>query len=107
MSNGRTSTRGNHATRAALPAKVDPLSTTMRVLRASVLMPLRDAPKSRPPSREEVEDTTPFELVDPVNASATVRDIPAATGMSCRRRAQLALAASFVLGLAGYITAAI
>ena len=79
----------------------------MRLLRASVLMPLRDAPESRRPSREETEDTTPFELVDPVNASATVRDIPAATGMSCRRRAQLALAASFVLGLAGYITTAI
>ncbi|MBA3464191.1 MAG: hypothetical protein H0T46_29825 [Deltaproteobacteria bacterium] len=45
--------------------------------------------------------------MDPVNASATVRDIPAATGMSCRRRAQLALAASFVLGVAGYITMAI
>lgn len=79
----------------------------MRLLRASVLMPLRDAPNSRPLSREETDDTTPFALVDPVNASATVRDIPAATGMSCRRRAQLALVASFVLGLAGYITTAI
>jgi hypothetical protein len=79
----------------------------MRLLRASVLMPLRDAPDYRAPSREETEDTTPFELVDPVNASATVRDLPAATGMSCRRRTQLMLAATFVLGLAGYITTAI
>ncbi len=107
MSHGTTSTRANHATGAALPAKVDPLSTTMRLLRASVLMPLHEAPRPRSPSREETDDTTPFELVDPVNASATVRDIPAATGMSCRRRAQLALAASFVLGVAGYITMAI
>jgi hypothetical protein len=93
---GSTSTRSISATRTALPSEVDPLSTTQRVSGASLRAHHSDARMPRPPSREETEDTVPFELVDPVNASATVRDLPAATGSACRRRAQIAIAATFV-----------
>lgn len=107
MIRARTSTRSISATRTALPSEVDPLSTTQRVSGASLHAHHSDASKPRSPSREETEDTVPFELVDPVNASATVRDLPAATGSACRRRAQIALAASFVLALAASLGAAL
>ncbi len=102
------STLSNSATRTALPSEVDPLSITMRAQRDALGLrgSLRsEARASRPLSREETEDTTPFELVDPVNASATLRDLPA-TG-ACRRRAHVALVATFVIAIAGYISAAI
>ena len=98
----------NSATATALPSEVDPLSITMRAQRDALGLraALRsDASASRSLSREETDDTTPFELVDPVNASATLRDLPA-TG-SRRRRAHLALVATFVLAIAGYISTAI
>jgi len=107
MSNESTSPRGKHANRTALPSRVDPLSITVRDLRASMPAPHSDARLHREPSQEETEDTTPFELVDPVNASATLRDIPVT---NCRKRVQIALVASFVIalaGLAGYITTAV
>ena len=56
-------------------------------------------------SQEETADTTPFELVDPLNPAATLRDIPV-TSLWCRRRMQIALVASCVLAIAGYITVA-
>ncbi|MBL9017373.1 MAG: hypothetical protein JNL83_24505 [Myxococcales bacterium] len=104
---GSTSTRTISATRTALPSEVDPLTITQRDLGASLRAHHSDARKPRLPSREETEDTVPFELVDPVNASATVRDLPAATGSACRRRAQIAIAASFVLALAASVGAAL
>jgi len=107
MRTGSTSTRTISATRTALPSVVDPLTTTQRDLGTALRTHHSDALRPRPPSREETEDTVPFELVDPVNASATVRDLPAATGGACRRRAQIAIAASFVLALAASVGAAI
>ena len=107
MRTGSTSTRTISATRTALPSVVDPLTTTQRDLGASLRAHHSDAARPRPPSREETDDTVPFELVDPVNASATVRDMPAATGVACRRRAQIAIAASFVLALAASVGAAL
>lgn len=115
IADGRVmSTRSNSATTAALPPVVDPLTITMRELRVvgrdasgSRTRPRNEISRSRSPSFEETADTTPFDLVDPANPAATLRDIPAATGMSCRRRTQLALVASFVLALAGYITTAV
>ncbi len=108
------STRSNPATSPALPPLVDPLSITMRELKpvsaeasGSRTRPRNDASKPRRLSLEESADTTPFALIDPDHPAATLRDIPAATGMSCRRRAQLALVASFVLAIAGYITVAV
>jgi len=65
--------------------------------------PRSDAPNSRGASFEETADTTPFELVDPANPAATLRDMPT-SAMKCRRRMQLALLASLVLAIAGYIT---
>jgi hypothetical protein len=61
-----------------------------------------DVPNSRRASFEETADTTPFELIDPANPAATLRDLPA-SARSCRRL-QLALLASLVLAIAGYIT---
>ncbi len=105
-----TPSRSNVATSRALPPEVDPLSTTMRSLAVirieapgSRTRPRSDAPRSRGATLEEVADTTPFALIDPNNPAATLRDIPAATGMSCRR-ARVALVASFVIAIAGMIT---
>lgn len=107
MRNENPSTRDKHATRTALPSEVDPLSTTMRDLRAAMPRPRSDARSPRPLSLDETADTTPFALIDPMNPSATVRDLPAATGRSCHRRVQIAFVASIVLALAGAITAAV
>ena len=104
--------RSNPATEAALPSDVDPLSQTMRSLAVirieapgSRTRPRNDASRSRGATLDEVADTTPFELVDPDNPAATLHDIPAATGMSCRR-ARLAIVASFVIALTGVIAVA-
>ena len=107
MRTGSTSTRSIPATRTALPSEIDPLTVTQRDLGASLRAHHSDALKPRPPSREETDDTVPFELVDPVNASATVLDLPAATGSACRRRAQIAIAASFVVALVASVGAAL
>jgi len=56
--------------------------------------------QSRRPTFEETADTTPFELIDPVNPAATQRDMPAPS----RHRMHVALVASAVLAIAGYIT---
>src|SRR5207244_702834 len=104
---GSTSTRTIPATRTALPSEVDPLCQTQRDLGSALRRHHSEALAPRRLSLEETDDTLPYDLVDPINASATVREMPAATGNACRRRAHIAFAATFVLVIAASLGAAL